>query len=132
MFSDLMNSFFENDPINLFGRNNCSVPATNIVENEDSFELELAVPGLNKEDFRIDIENNTLTISSEKKEEKEVKEKNYTRKEFAHGSFSRSFVLPKSVNTEKISAEYKNGILVMNIPKKEEEKASIKRQIEIH
>ena len=131
-FSDLLNSFFENDPANLFSRNHCNVPATNIVENEKSYELELAVPGMNKEDFRIDIENNTLTISSEKNEEKEETTKNYTRKEFVYGSFSRSFVLPKNIDTEKIKAEYKNGVLCMALPKKEEDKTNLKRVIEIN
>ncbi len=131
-FSDLMNSFFENDSDNFFARRRCNVPATNIVENEDSFELELAVPGMSKEDFKIDVENNTLTISSEKQEEKEEKEKNYTRREFVYGCFSRSFVLPKSIDAEKIKAEYKNGVLCLNLPKKDEEKLKVKKQIPIN
>ncbi|HNX06092.1 MAG TPA: Hsp20/alpha crystallin family protein [Bacteroidales bacterium] len=130
-FSDLMNSFFENDSLNFFNRQHCSVPAANIVENENSYELELAVPGMNKEDFRIDVENNMLTISSEKKEENEESNKNYTRKEFVFGSFSRSFMLPKSIDNEKINAEYKNGVLCLHLPKREEEKTKIKRQIAI-
>jgi len=128
-FSDLLDSFFENDPNNFFSKNNFNVPATNIVENENSFELELAVPGMKKEDFKIDVENNMLTISSEKQEEKEEKGKNYTRKEFVYGSFSRSFVLPKSVDSEKIKAEYKDGVLNLNLPKKPEEKLKEKKQI---
>jgi HSP20 family protein len=131
-FSDLMNGFFENNSDNFFARRHCNVPATNIVENENSFDLELAIPGMDKEDFKIDIENNTLTISSEKQEEKEEKEKNYTRKEFVYGSFSRSFVLPKSIDADMIKAEYKNGVLYLNLPKKEEEKLQVKRQIPIN
>lgn len=129
VFSDMFNNFFENDAENFMSKNNFNVPATNIVENENSFELELAVPGMKKEDFKIDVENNMLTISSEKQEEKEEKGKNYTRKEFMCGSFSRSFVLPKSINTEKIKAEYKDGVLSLSLPKKEEEKLKEKKQI---
>jgi HSP20 family protein len=128
-FSDLLDNFFENDPNNFFSKNNFNVPATNIVENENYFELELAVPGMKKEDFNIDVENNMLTISSEKQEENEEKGKNYTRKEFVYGSFSRSFVLPKSVDSEKIKAEYKDGVLSLNLPKKAEEKLKEKKQI---
>jgi len=128
-FSDLLDSFFENDPNNFFSKSNFNVPATNIVENENSFELELAVPGMKKEDFNINVENNMLTISSEKQVENEEKGKNYTRNEFVYGSFSRSFVLPKSVDSEKIKAEYKDGVLNLNLPKKAEEKLKEKKQI---
>lgn len=131
-FSELMNSFFENENDNFFSKRHFNVPATNIVENENSFELELAVPGMKKEDFKIDVENNMLTISSEKQEEKEVNNKNYTRKEFVYGSFSRSFVLPKSIDPDKINAEYKNGVLCLNLPKKEEETLKVKKQIQIN
>lgn len=131
-FSDLISNFFDNDADNFFNRRHCNVPATNIVENNESFELELAVPGMKKEDFKIDVENNTLTISSEKQEEKEENEKNYTRKEFVYGSFSRSFMLPKSIDTDKIKAEYKDGVLCLNLPKKDEEKLKVKKQIQIN
>ncbi len=131
-FSDIMNSFFENEPNNFFAGKNCNIPATNIVENDNSFDLELAVPGLKKEDVHIDVENNVLTISSENKEEKEEKTKNYTRREFVYGSFSRSFILPKSVDSDNIKAEYKDGVLCLNLPKKEEERTKVKRQIQIN
>lgn len=130
-FSDLVNNFFENESGNFLSRRHCLTPATNIVENEESFELEMAAPGMKKEDFKIDIENNVLTISSEQKEEKEENNKNYTRREFSYGCFSRSFILPKIIDSDKIKAEYKNGVLCLNLPKKEEEKTKLKRQIEI-
>jgi HSP20 family protein len=113
-------------------RRNCAVPAANISETDNDFTIALAVPGLSKEDFKIEIENNLLTIFSEKKESKEENTENYTRKEFMVGSFSRSFTLPKSIDTEKIQAQYNNGILNVVLPKKEEEKnAKFKREIAI-
>lgn len=126
----LMNSIFDNDLSN-FERFNNYLPATNVVETENGFELELASPGLSKEDFKIDIENNLLTISSEKEINNEHKEKNYTRKEFMVSSFSRSFNLPKTVDLDKIKAEYKDGILKVELPKKEEENTKITKQISI-
>jgi len=96
------------------------VPSVNITENEKAFDLELAVPGLRKDDFKVEVENNILTISTEKKEEKNEVEKNYTRKEFSYSAFERSFTLPQDVvDAEKINAKYENGILLVSIPKKE-------------
>lgn len=97
-----------------------SMPAANITENEKSFLIELAVPGMTKQDFKINLENNVLTVSSEKESEKSEETTNYTRKEFTFGSFSRSFTLPKIVETEQIKASYENGILKMELPKKAE------------
>ncbi len=102
-------------------------PAANIIENENNFELVLAVPGFSKEEIKIDLEDNLLTISSEK--EVEDKEINFSRREFAYGAFSRSFKLPKTVEAEKIKAEFKDGILNINIPKIEE--AKLKKVIKI-
>lgn len=131
-FVDFFNNFFENETNNLGFRRNCSVPAANISETDADFTIALAVPGLSKEDFKIEIENNLLTIFSEKKESKEETTENYTRKEFVVGSFSRSFTLPKSIDSDKIQALYNNGILNVILPKKEEEKnAKLKREIAI-
>ncbi len=105
----------------------CRKPATNIIDNEDNFELSLAVPGFEKEDIKIDLEDNLLTISSEKEVENE--NVNFSRKEFAYNSFSRSFTLPKTVEAEKIKADYKNGLLNVTIPKIEETK--LKKAIKI-
>ena len=99
-----------------------NVPAVNITENKDEFMVSLAIPGMKKEDFNIDIEGNMLTISSEKEESKEEKEDKYTRKEFNYSSFSRSFSLPDEVNMEKIDARYVDGVLKLSLPKKEEAK----------
>lgn len=99
-----------------------NVPAVNITENKDEFMVSLAIPGMKKEDFNIDIEGNMLTISSEKEESKEEKEEKYTRKEFNYSSFSRSFSLPDEVNMEKIDARYVDGVLKLSLQKKEEAK----------
>jgi len=130
-FSDLMNSFLENDWNTLAPRRNCCTPAANIVEKEDGFHLELSAPGMNKEDIKMEVENNVLTISAEKEEEKTEENKNFSRREFIYGSFSRSFVLPKSIDADAIKADYKNGILKVELPKKEEEKTKVKREITI-
>lgn len=105
------------------------VPATNILEKENEFHIELAAPGMKKEDFKINLENNVLTISSEQKSETKEENENYTRKEFHYGSFCRSFTLPKNVETEKIKASYEDGILKVDLPKKEETKVSKAIQI---
>jgi HSP20 family protein len=130
-FVDLWSNFFENETTTPGYRRYCSAPAANIVEHEGDFQLELAVPGMNKEDFKIDVENSLLTVSSEKQVQNEENDKNYTRKEFVYGCFSRSFTLPKSVDADNINATYKNGILQIVLPKREEEKAKVKREIAI-
>jgi HSP20 family protein len=100
------------------------IPAANIVENEKSFHIEISVPGMNKDDFKLKLENNVLTVSSEKETENVEETKNYTRKEFMYGAFSRSFTLPKIVETDSIKAAYENGILKIELPKKDEAKIS--------
>jgi len=128
-FTDLL----ENIERNFLGRvdeTSGDIPAVNIKEENDKFMLEMAAPGMKKDDFQINLDNYQLTISSEKKEEKKEKEDNYTRREFVYSSFSRSFTLPKSIDIEKIKADYKNGILSIVLPKKEEE-TKLTKQIKI-
>ena len=125
-YNELLNDF-ENDLFKY--KNNSDVPAVNIQEDEKQFLLELAVPGMKKDDFKIDLENQVLTISSEIKEETEETENNYTRREFVYNSFSRSFTLPKSIVSEKIKADYKDGILKISLPKNKETKLS--REIKV-
>ncbi len=110
-----------------------SIPAVNIKETEDSFNVEVAAPGKSKEDFNIELDNDVLTISSEEKKENETTENNgrFTRKEFSYSTFKRAFSLPESVNSAKISASYNNGVLEIALPKKEEAKVQAKRLIEI-
>jgi len=95
------------------------MPAVNITEQKNEYHVSLAVPGLKKEDFKIDIDGNILTISSEKEESREEKEKKFTRKEFSYSSFSRSFTLPEEINREKIEASYEDGVLNLTLPRKE-------------
>lgn len=108
-----------------------TLPAVNVVENENGYKLELAAPGLKKEDFKVNVHENTLTISAEKKVENEEKTEKYTRKEFNFSTFKRSFTLPKTVDGEKIVASYTDGVLSLDLPKKEEAKPKEPRLIEI-
>lgn len=110
-----------------------SIPAVNIKESDDSFNVQVAAPGKSKEDFNIELDNDVLTISSESKKENETTEENgrFTRKEFSYSTFKRAFSLPDSVDSAKISASYNNGVLEIALPKKEEAKVQAKRMIEI-
>jgi len=111
-----------------------TLPAVNIRETKDSYEVEMAAPGMKKEDFKIELDRNILTISSEKTEEYEEQgeEEKYSRKEFSYQSFQRSFSLPKEVvDEDKIKAQYRDGVLHLTIPKKEEAKQKPPRKIEI-
>ena len=115
-----------------FSSTNTSLPAVNVKETEDDFIIELAAPGMNKKDFKVSLNNNILTISSEIKDEKEESNDSYTRKEFSYQSFQRSFTVPENtVNGEKISAKYNEGILNIVLPKREEVKPQPEREIKI-
>jgi len=108
-----------------------SLPAVNIIEGKDDFRIEVAAPGLNKEDFRIQLDNNVMTVSSEKEEKHEENDEKVMRKEFSYSSFSRSFSLPETVNADKIKANHKDGILQIVVPKREEAKEKPAREIRI-
>lgn len=109
------------------------IPAVNIRESEEEFEIQVAAPGMEKKDFDLSIENNTLSISADRKSENEEKDAKgrFTKREFSFSSFKRSFSLPDSVNDEHIKARYENGILKVEIPKKEEARPRSPRQITI-
>jgi len=107
------------------------LPAVNITESDKVFNLELAAPGLEKKDFNLTIDNQQLTISCEKEEQSESKKEQYTRKEFSYQSFSRSFILPDSVDAEKIKASYKEGVLKVELPKKETAIKAPRKQISV-
>ena len=128
-------SFFDNDWLGFpgFMQKDDSIPAVNIKDAEDSYEIEMAAPGMKKKDFEVNLKNGVLTISSEKKSESQEKDKegNYTRREFNYRSFSRAFNLPERVESEKITASYKDGVLHIAIPKKEEAKPKPAKMIEI-
>ena len=108
-----------------------TLPAANIKETKDNFVLELAAPGMKKSDFKIEVNNNVLNISSEKENIKDESNEGFTRKEFSYHSFSRSFNLPQSVNKDSITASYTDGLLNVSIPKREEAKEKPARLIDI-
>jgi HSP20 family protein len=117
-----------------FSTSDTTLPAVNIKETENNYEVEMAAPGMKKEDFKIELDNNILTISSEKSEEShegDGKER-YSRREFSYQAFQRSFTLPKEVvDEDKIEAHYKEGVLQLTIPKREKAKQKQPRKIEI-
>jgi HSP20 family protein len=100
------------------------VPAVNIMESENHYKVSLAAPGLKKSDFKINLEGNMLTISSEKEESKDEQDARYTRKEYSYSSFRRSFTMPEEVSPDKIEATYVDGVLRLTLPKKENAKKS--------
>jgi HSP20 family protein len=128
--------FFENDMFDWSNRNysttNTTLPSVNIREDKEGYEVEMAAPGFSKNDFKIELNNDLLTISSEKQVNNETKEgERFTKREFSYQSFSRSFTLPETVENEKIKAKYADGILKIMIPKKEEAKPKPIKQISI-
>ncbi len=131
----MFDNWFDNDLFNWEYNNHeaeATLPAVNIKENADAFKVEMAVPGFDKKDFKINLDHNVLTIASEKKVENEHKNgERYTCREYSYQSFSRSFTLPDAANSDKISAKYENGILNIEIPKREEAKPKPMRQIAI-
>jgi HSP20 family protein len=133
LFNDSLLRDFWNWGLSNNSSTNTSIPAVNIKETNDSFEVEMAAPGMTKEDFKIELDNNLLTISSEKQNEQEEKEgERYTRREFSYQSFQRTFNLPKDVvDADKIEARYENGMFHLVIPKKEEVKQRPPRTIQI-
>jgi HSP20 family protein len=99
-------------------------PSANILENNQGFELQLAIPGIQKEDVKISLEKNILNVSSEKEALKIDEDTRFTRREFVFGTFSRSFTLPDTIDTDKIGADFKDGILKITLPKRAETKIS--------
>lgn len=130
-FSPFLSNIFDDDFFPVVNSRTSSMPAVNIKEDEKNFTLELAVPGIDKKDLKIDINEDVLTISSESKNENETEKDGYRRKEFSYTSFCRSFYIPENVNRDKIAASYKDGILSVDLPKMEEEKNKITRQVKI-
>ena len=132
----MFDRFFEGDLFDWSNRNfsltNTTLPSVNIKENSDEFKVEVAAPGFEKGDFKLELDHDVMTISSEKQIENETKEdERYSKREFSYQSFTRSFTLPHSADSERIDATYDNGILFVSIPKKEESKPKPSRMIEI-
>lgn len=133
----LLDRFFDGEMFDWTNRNfsntNTTLPSVNIKENADAFTVEVAAPGFDKGDFKLELNHNTLTISSDKKVENETKEGEFfTKREYSYQSFTRSFTLPQIADGERIVASYENGILSVSIPKKEEAKPKPTRTIEIN
>jgi len=125
-FSDITENMMTED---LFQRENW-MPSINVKEHKDDFQIEVAAPGFTKKDFEVSIADDVLTISAESKQEKEEKEENYSRREFFHNSFTRTFTLPKTVDLKKkIKANYDNGILLIHLEKMEAAKSIEKKKM---
>jgi HSP20 family protein len=133
-FSNLVNRFFNESLARTGGSLSAGqagsfVPKVDIIENDHAFKIHFAVPGLNKDDFNIEIKDNFLTVSGERKFTNEKKDKNFHSIETNYGSFSRSFSLPEDVSTDKVQAKYNNGILELTLPK--DEKKALKQTIKV-
>lgn len=132
MFDRIFNNDLMDWGTSNFSSPNTTLPAVNVKETDDDYILEVAAPGMTKKDFKVNLQNNVLTISSEKQEEKDETDDNYTRKEFSYQAFQRSFTVPGSdVESDKISATYSDGILSVKLPKREEVKPKPAREIKI-
>ncbi|MEM7105293.1 MAG: Hsp20/alpha crystallin family protein [Bacteroidota bacterium] len=127
IFDDFFNFNFDDFGSDFFN----NVPSVNVIENGDYHVIELAAPGLEKDDFKINVEKDVLTISVAKENKEENTTEKYTRKEFSYNSFKRSFHLPETVDTSSIEAKYESGVLKITLPKKEEAKEVPPRTIEI-
>ena len=127
---DIFNRSFGNEFVSNFNTG-ITLPAVNVLDNDDEYVVEMAVPGLKKSDFDVNIDNQLLTISAERNTEDEDTNENFTRREFGYSSFKRTFSLPETVETEKVNAKYEEGILRVTLPKREEAKKKPLRQIKI-
>ncbi len=125
-----MSNFFDNDLDSFFKPASTFKPAVNVREDEKAYNIELALPGISREDIKIEIDKNILMISSEKNDNKEESANGYSLREFGYQSFCRNFTIPENADSEKISASYKNGILTVGIPKSKED-ARVNRVIKI-
>ena len=132
----LIEDFFNRDLLDSSNLNwrgaGATMPSVNIIEGNDDFRIEVAAPGMKRDDFKIELDNNVLTIASHIEAKKEEKDKLFTRREFNYQSFQRSFALPENkIEGEKITAKYADGILYVTVPKREEAKVKPARQISI-
>lgn len=133
----LLNDFFTDDwfdsSLANWKSSGTTLPAVNVRETNDEFKIEVAAPGMKRDDFKVELDNHVLTISSQREENREEKEKEgYTRREFSYQSFQRSFTLPQNkVEGEKIAARYQDGILEITVPKKEEARVKPAKQIAV-
>ncbi len=142
LFPSMVNDFFDRDRLfpdlfdvetPIFNRLSLEnrIPAVNIIENDKDFKIEMAAPGLEKKDFKIEIDKGYLTISAEKETEKKEEKENYKRREFSYNAFCRSFQLPDNTVSDKIDAKYEDGVLKLAIPKKEVSVSTAKKEIKV-
>ena len=127
----IFNDFFDNDWME---RANATAPAINVIESENDYKIELAAPGMTKKDFNVHIdEDNNLVIAMEKKEQKKEEKKNsrYLRREFSYSKFQQTMILPNDVEKDKITAQVEDGVLTVDIPKRNEEASKIQTCIEV-
>lgn len=127
-FPSFFRNFMDDDFI---GNSRFSVPAINIVDENDHYKVELAAPGMNKSDFEINVENDILTVKGKKEIKDEDRNDNYIKREFSYAEFSKSFTLPETVNQDKIDANYKSGVLILDLPKLDAAKAKPVKEISI-
>jgi len=134
LFDDFFSRDLSNWGVNNNSSTNTTIPMVNVKETNENFEVEMAAPGMNKQDFKVELDGNLLTITSEKNQENETKEgERYSRREFSYQSFQRSFQLPKEVvDADKIEAKYENGVLKLVIPKNEKAKPRPPKMIQIN
>lgn len=141
MFPRFVNDFFESDLLsrpNLFDVESvmpkwglANTPSVNIMEKNKEYEIELAAPGLEKKDFKVEIDNGCLSISCEKKRDEKEENENYRRREFSYQSFNRTFELPENSLPDKIDAHYEDGILKLTLPKRDETNVKARKEIKI-
>ncbi len=130
-FTNLFDDLFGKDPLICGTESPSTIPAVNIKENDSQFTLEVAAPGLSKEDFKLKVDYNRLIVKSESKASGEESTEIFSRKEFGYSGFKRTFTLPKHVDVNGITAEYKNGVLIVNVPRLKEEDNDKIRNISI-
>lgn len=132
IYNNILDKFYRNNFNEWWNENQMeTVPAVNIKENKDNFSIEMAVPGMKKDDFKVQVDGDLITISSESETETKEEAKNYSKREYNYSSFSRSFTLPDSANTDKINANYADGVLKLSIAKKEEAAKAIAKKITV-
>lgn len=132
-FPSIVDEFFGRDFMpDLFEfQTGVNMPSVNIIEGKDDYRIEVAAPGLEKKDFKINLDNNVLTITSEREDKSEEEKERYMRREFSYSSFTRSFSLPQSVDMANITANHKDGVLTIIVPKREDAEVKPTKQIEI-
>jgi HSP20 family protein len=127
----LGNDFWDDTFFPILGNRLQQTPAVNIIEENSGFKIEVAAPGMAKEDFKVDVEKNVLEISASKTAGQETENSRYLRHEFSYNEFKRSFTMSNSVDVEKITAIYKDGVLTVSIPRREEARVNSKKQIDV-